>query len=263
MYATPSWQTGTGVPTVDPGATTHHRYLPDVSLSAAGHDGYLMVQEGGLYLVGGTSAASPSFAGILAMIDQYSGGRNGNPNAKFYPLAAHTPSVYHDVVTGNNQVPCAGGSPNCSAAKPATNIGKMNGYVAGAGYDLATGWGSVDAYELALNWGSSVPPAGPAITALSPNPMTGSASTQTLTIAGSGFTAGTGLKVVLTSGTHDHDLSGGADRFGERYPDPGGGEPWHGRPELDGRGGESQREDLQRGRSCRWLRRRRRRRSPR
>ncbi len=201
VYATPSWQTGAGVPTVDPGAATHHRYLPDVSLSAAGHDGYLMVQEGGLYLVGGTSASSPSFAGILAMIDQYSGGRNGNPNAKFYPLAAHTPSVYHDVVTGNNEVPCAGGSPNCSAARPATNIGRMNGYVAGAGYDLATGWGSVDAYELALNWGSSVLPAGPAITALSPNPMTGSASSQTLTIAGSGFTAGAGLKVVLTSGS--------------------------------------------------------------
>ena len=201
VYATPAWQTGTGVPTADPGAATHHRYLPDVSLSAAGHDGYLMVQEGGLYLVGGTSVSSPSFAGILAMIDQYSGGRNGNPNARFYPLAAHTPAVYHDVTSGNNQVPCAGGSPNCSAAKPASNIGKMNGYAAGAGYDLATGWGSVDAYELALNWGAAATAAGPAITALSPNPMNGSAAAQTLTITGSGFTTGAGFKVLLTSGS--------------------------------------------------------------
>jgi pseudomonalisin len=200
VYATPTWQTGAGVPTVDPGAATHHRYLPDVSLSAAGHDGYLIVQEGGLYLVGGTSCASPSFAAILAIIDQYSGGRNGNPNARFYPLAAHSPSVYHDVTAGNNEVPCEGGSPNCSAAKPAINVGKMNGYAAAAGYDLATGWGSVDAYELALNWGASVFGAAPAITSLIPNPMTGSATAQTLTIAGSGFTAGTGLKVVVTNG---------------------------------------------------------------
>jgi subtilase family serine protease len=199
VYATPTWQTGTGVPTTDPGASAHHRYMPDVSLSAAGHDGYLVVQEGGLYLVGGTSASSPSFAGILAMIDQYSGGRNGNPNAKFYPLAASAPSVYHDVTAGTNAVPCKGGSPNCSAAKPA--VGKLNGYAAGAGYDLATGWGSVDAYELALNWGSGTVAAGPAITSLSPNPMTGAAAVQTLTIVGSGFTSGSGLKVTLTGGS--------------------------------------------------------------
>ncbi|HTX34179.1 MAG TPA: protease pro-enzyme activation domain-containing protein [Bryobacteraceae bacterium] len=201
LYATPTWQTGTGVPTVDPAATTHHRYLPDVALSAAGHDGYLIVQEGSLYLVGGTSASSPSFAGILAMVDQYSGGRNGNPNARFYPLAAKAPSVYHDVTTGNNEVPCTGGSPNCSAAQSATSPGKMNGYAAGAGYDLASGWGSVDAYELALNWGATPVATGPTITTLSPNPMTGSSSTQTLTITGAGFTAGTGLMVVLTSGS--------------------------------------------------------------
>ncbi len=200
LYATPSWQTGTGVPTVDPGSTGRHRYLPDVALSAAGHDGYLIVQEGGLYLVGGTSAAAPSFAAILAMIDQYSGGRNGNPDVKFYPLSA-APSVYHDVTAGTNEVPCAGGSPDCSAAgAAAAEIGHMNGYAAGAGYDLATGWGSVDGYELALNWGAGAVAAGPAITVLSPNPMTSSASAQTLTIAGSGFTGGAQLKVVLTSG---------------------------------------------------------------
>lgn len=199
VYATPSWQAGPGVPTIDPGSSAHHRYLPDVSLSAAAHDGYLIVQEGSLYLVGGTSVASPSFAAVLAMIDQYSGGRNGNPNARFYPLAARVPSVYHDVTAGTNAVPCAGGSANCSAAKP--NIGKTNGYSATAGYDLATGWGSVDAYELALNWGASAVAAGPLIASLGPNPMTGSTSAQTLTITGSGFTAGTGLKVVLANGS--------------------------------------------------------------
>jgi pseudomonalisin len=55
-YAKPSWQVAPGVP------NDAARDVPDVSLTAAGHDGYLIVQAGGLYSVGGTSAATPSFA---------------------------------------------------------------------------------------------------------------------------------------------------------------------------------------------------------
>jgi hypothetical protein len=127
------------------------------------------------------------------MVNQYTGVRNGNPNAKFYSLAAHTPSVYHDTTTGSNAVPCSGGSANCSASAPASNVGHMNGYSAGAGFDLATGWGSVDVYNLAANWGGV--PTAPSITSLNPNPMTASSSAQTLTINGAGFTAGSGLTV--------------------------------------------------------------------
>ena len=183
FYATPTWQTGTGVPAADlAAANQHHRYLPDVALSAAGHDGYLIVREGGLYLAGGTSASSPAFAGLMAIVDQYTGGRNGNPNPRFYSLAKQMPAAFHDVTTGTTAVPCTDGSPGCSA-------GVMKGYNAGVGYDLATGLGSVDAYALAFNWGAR-PAAGPSITSLSPNPMTGSAATQTLIIMGSGFAAG-------------------------------------------------------------------------
>ncbi|HYW44647.1 MAG TPA: protease pro-enzyme activation domain-containing protein [Bryobacteraceae bacterium] len=187
VYGTPSWQSASGVPASDPTSGGHHRYLPDVSLSAGGNDWYLVEQEGGLYLVGGTSVSSPAFAGILAILNQYSNARTGNANAKFYPLASKP--VFHDVTTGTNAVPCAGGSSGCSAAAPSTTIGKMNGFAAGAGYDLATGLGSVDAYALALAWSNktAVPPA---ITSLSPNPMIASASSQTLTINGSGFQAG-------------------------------------------------------------------------
>ena len=196
LYGTPAWQTGTGVPAADPfAASQHHRYLPDVSLSAGGYDAYIMEQEGNMYLVGGTSVSSPSFAGIMAIVNQYTGEHNGNPNLRFYPLAAQAPSVFHDVTSGTNAVPCAGGSPGCSAAAPSTNIGHMNGYSAGAGYDLATGWGSVDAYSLATHWSNVTTP--PTILSLSPNPMTGSISSQTLTITGSGFQAGSGLTVVL------------------------------------------------------------------
>lgn len=193
LYATPSWQTGAGVPAVDPGtAGSHHRYLPDVSLTAAGHDGYLVYQEGQLELVGGTSASTPSFAGLMAVIDQYTGGRNGNPNTRLYPLASSNPAAFHDVTGGTNAVPCSGGSPNCSSTTVGA-VGTMNGYSAGVGYDLATGLGSVDAYALALNWPNA--PAPPSITSLSPNPMTGSPSSQTLTVNGSGFVAGATVRV--------------------------------------------------------------------
>ncbi|HUI56850.1 MAG TPA: protease pro-enzyme activation domain-containing protein [Bryobacteraceae bacterium] len=194
MWPRPTWQTGTGVPT---GST---RVLPDVSLTAAGHDGYVIEQEGSLYLVGGTSASTPSFAGIMAMVNQYTAARNGNPNSKLYTIAAHAPTVYHDTTSGANAVPCAGGSPNCSAAAPATNVGQMKGYSAAAGFDLATGWGSVDAYALTINFGPA--PTGPTITSLSPNPMTGSASNQTLTINGAGFAAGSSLKVKVGATTY-------------------------------------------------------------
>jgi subtilase family serine protease len=204
IYANPAWQTGAGVPTVDPGTTNgHHRYLPDVSLTAAGHDGYLVFLEGGLYMVGGTSASSPAFAGLMAIVDQYSGGRNGNPNTRFYSLAAQASAAYHDVTTGTIAVPCAGGSPGCSTGTG--TVGKMNGYSAGAGYDLATGLGSVNAYTLAYNWGARPPTAGPLIGSLSPNPMMGSTAAQMLTIAGSGFLTGarvtasyTGYSAALT-----------------------------------------------------------------
>jgi subtilase family serine protease len=200
IYANPSWQTGAGVPTVDPGTTSgHHRYLPDVSLTAAGHDGYLVFLEGGLYMVGGTSASSPSFAGLMAIVDQYSGGRNGNPNTRFYSLAAQASAAYHDVTTGTIAVPCAGGSPGCSTATG--TVGKINGYNAGAGYDLATGLGSVNAYTLAYNWGARPPTAGPLVSSLSPNPMMGSTAAQTLTIAGTGFLAGATVTASYAGGS--------------------------------------------------------------
>lgn len=189
VYATPVWQAGKGVPANDPGAAgQHHRYLPDVSLAAAGHEGYLVFHEGGLYMVGGTSASSPAFAGLMAIVDQFTGGRNGNPNTRFYSLAAQVPAAWHDVTTGTIAVPCAAGSPGCSTSAQSGAVGVMNGYAATQYYDLATGLGSVDAYAMASNWGAR-PAVGPAIASLSPNPMTASSAIQTLTITGSGFLA--------------------------------------------------------------------------
>ena len=132
LYAKPSWQTGTGVP------ADGRRDVPDVSLTSAGHDGYLIVQSGGLYVVGGTSAASPSFAGVMALVVQNTAVRQGNANIALYPLAtkqrAGGASVFHDITAGNNSVP------------------GQSGFSAATGYDQATGLGSIDAAVLVSHW---------------------------------------------------------------------------------------------------------------
>ncbi|MGD0585352.1 MAG: protease pro-enzyme activation domain-containing protein [Oryzomonas sp.] len=133
LYAKPAWQASPGVP------ADGKRDIPDVSLSAARHDGYLVEIQGGLYYVGGTSASSPSFAGLMALIVQKTGQRQGNANTRFYQLAnaqysAGGVAVFHDTTSGNNSVP------------------GVTGYSAATGYDLATGLGSVDATALINNW---------------------------------------------------------------------------------------------------------------
>jgi len=146
FWPKPSWQVGLGVPLADPGTTAeHHRYLPDISLSASGHDGYVIRQGGHLHVVNGTSASAPAFAGIMAIINQMTGQANGNPNPRLYALANQFPSIFHDITTGSNAVPCVPGSVNCAN-------GLTIGYAATPGFDLATGWGSVDAYALAHAW---------------------------------------------------------------------------------------------------------------
>lgn len=104
--------------------------------------------------VGGTSAAAPAFAGMLALVAQAHGSasdnfRLGQADEVLYQLAQSKYStVFHDVTTGNNSVPCTAGSPNCGSN------GFLTGYNAGQKYDLASGLGSVDVAALVSNWAS-------------------------------------------------------------------------------------------------------------
>jgi hypothetical protein len=104
--------------------------------------------------VGGTSAAAPAMAGILALIKQKAGVRLGQADYVLYDLAKSKYStVFHDITVGNNSVFCYHGTPDCAA-----NTGGyyyMTGYNTAVGYDEASGLGSVDASQLLSNWGSA------------------------------------------------------------------------------------------------------------
>jgi trimeric autotransporter adhesin len=106
--------------------------------------------------LGGTSAAAPAFAGMLALVLQAEVARTGNSSLRLgqannvlYNLASQSSlygTVFHDVTTGNNSVVCQSGSPNCGSN------GFLTGFDASAGYDAATGLGSVDVAQLIANW---------------------------------------------------------------------------------------------------------------
>ena len=133
LHASPRGRCAPGVP------SANTRYVPDWSFTAASHDGYLVETQGALDKIGGTSASSPSSAGVMAIICQKTGSRQGLANTRIYQLAnaqyaSGGPVVFHDITSGNNSVP------------------RVTGYSCTTGYDEVTGVGSVDVNALANNW---------------------------------------------------------------------------------------------------------------
>jgi uncharacterized protein (TIGR03437 family) len=148
LYEKPAWQAGPGVP------NDHVRDIPDIAFSAsADHDGYFIFTGGGLAIAGGTSIATPIAAGVAVLLNQSVVSRGvqdnpglGNINPELYRLAQTTTDVFHDIKTGDNIVPCAQSTPNCSNG--------TIGFKAGTGYDATTGLGSLDVNNLIAEWGS-------------------------------------------------------------------------------------------------------------
>jgi subtilase family serine protease len=163
-FAKPTWQTGTGVP------TDGKRDVPDLALNASPeHDPYIICSEDGqggtvvstctngfvngsgeIFLAGGTSCAAPTFSAIVALLNQSMGSAGlGNINPTLYSLVASSPTAFHDVTTGNNDVPCTSGTTDCPSGTT------EYGFSAHVGYDQVTGLGSVDASKLFTAWAGS------------------------------------------------------------------------------------------------------------
>jgi subtilase family serine protease len=122
------------------------RITPDVAFNSAVNGGVLAYFSpasevgscwsvyacgAGWYVFGGTSAGSPAWAAIMALVNQAHGGPVGFINSAIYELAQTDlySNAFHDITVGNNT-----GFPGIT----------QNGYVAGPGYDPITGWGTPD-----------------------------------------------------------------------------------------------------------------------
>jgi len=259
-YAKPSWQTGVaGIP------ADGKRDLPDVSffasngflgsaylicVSANGACTYTATTEPTAQEVGGTSVASPAMAGVMALIDQKVGTPQGNPNAELYSLAAKqnyancsAESVtvsgscyFNDVDTGTNAMPCQPTTPNCNAVvHSGDTVSVLSGYGATAGFDAASGLGSLNVANVVNGWTApatstgtatvTVAPAATAITVAQPLSVTVNVSattgtpTGTLTLTGPGFV---GSVQTLATGPYTFNipaggLSGGTDTLTATY----------------------------------------------
>jgi len=220
-YPKPAWQTGAGVP------LDNARDTPDVSLFASsGFFGafYVVCQQSAntdgqpcslsaptydFAGYGGTSVAAPAFAGILSLVNQKTGSRQGNANYTLYALShAQTSAgtscnassgsspagcVFNDITAGTITQPCLARSPDCTLPHPLGRYGILSGYPTTPGYDLATGLGSVNAANLVNAWASATATT-PTVSALTLSPTTlvhGATVTGTVQVtSGSGTPTG-------------------------------------------------------------------------
>lgn len=135
--------------------------------------------------VGGTSASSPSFAAIIALIGQSEAAagrsrRQGNANFVLYTLARTASNlcdssniplppnplpagcIFYDVTHGNNSVPCSAKSSGCSSTTTGNGVlvdpanKTTAAWTAQPGYDYATGLGTVNVANLAAAWGTGL-----------------------------------------------------------------------------------------------------------
>src|SRR4029077_1064688 len=172
---------------------------------------------------GGTSFGSPIWAGIQALINQYTGSTQGNPNPVLYKLAAAEygasgnsacnssngntvagSCIFYDVTAGDMVTPCTN-YPNTSnyysCYRPSGTYGVMstnNGayapaFATGTGWDFATGIGTVNVYNLITNWAA---------------PGGGNAS-LTVSVSGSGTVASNPSGISCPS-TCSHVFTGGS-----------------------------------------------------
>jgi subtilase family serine protease len=185
-YVKPSWQSLVGNP------SDGVRDLPDVSLFAAnGVWGHYYVfcdsdkADGGAAChgapsgwagAGGTSFASPIWAGFQALVNQKTSARQGNPNPVLYSLAATeygaagsatcnssngngvgSSCIFYNVTQGDMDVNCTG-STNCyrpsgtNGVLSTSSSSYLKAFGSSTGWNFATGIGTVNVTNLVNNW---------------------------------------------------------------------------------------------------------------
>jgi len=224
LYTTsPSWQKGVpGIP------TTPGRYVPDVafyaspdlpgylfctsdtsdwntSQQASCNSGFRDMATQDLTVAGGTSFATPVFAGMVAILNQaqgYSAGQ-GLINPTLYTLASNATTyaaAFHDVTTGTNECPSSLGSTYCSTASEGS-------YATTAGYDPVTGLGSVNLSALVSAWPATTGPVvistTTTVSASSTTPALNASDTFTITVTPASGTVAPGgtITAIVDGGT--------------------------------------------------------------
>ena len=185
-WGKPSWQTGTpsdvvrDIPDVSLFAANGvwgHYYVYCWSNRRAGGVACTGAPSGWAG-AGGTSFSSPILAGIQALVNQHKGANQGYPNPRYYALAAArscnsstvgtgtNSCVFYNVTQGDIDVNCSGtvscfgattsggrrgtSSPNGALSTSSQSLAPA--YGTGAGWNFATGIGSVNAYNLVMGW---------------------------------------------------------------------------------------------------------------
>jgi kumamolisin len=135
----PSWQSNIDIASVNPGAIAG-RCLPDLAANADWDASpYLLVVDGQAEPNGGTSAASPLVAALIALI---------NANRPSDNRVGYLTPVLYQARGGGNGTPTVG-SLGCTDVVSGDNTtAQAGGYRAGPGYDAASGWGTPNGVKL-------------------------------------------------------------------------------------------------------------------
>ena len=224
----PSWQTG--VPGIPSGS---FRLVPDIAFysspalpgyvfctsdstswntgqTASCNSGFRDSATNDLTLAGGTSFATPIFAGMVALLNQklnYTTGQ-GLVNPTLYKLAANSgtyAAAFHDITSGNNN--CTAGSSFCGTT--------TTGFSAGTGYDEVTGLGSLDLNAIAAVWptntGASATLIGTSTTVTASNtaPNVNASVTFSIMVAASSGSTPTGTVTLQVDGGTAFGAPGG------------------------------------------------------
>jgi kumamolisin len=169
----PSYQTKAGINLMSGNTPpAAGRCIPDVAGNAGSSTGYIVTQPPGSQLalapVGGTSAAAPMWAALMACVRETLAASLGGKIPVFFLndfiYASGSSDAFRDIVQGRafSYTPDSQGVAGAFTPTGTNRSSKANGYNTSAGYDLCTGWGSPNGVALVAQlgaWLKANPPA--------------------------------------------------------------------------------------------------------